>query len=332
MEFINEYGLFLAKSITVVAAILIIVSGVVALSSRSTLKTKEHIEVKHLNRAFEEMSLALQEVILPKKAFKGLLKKAKKQQKSAEQQSDEQRKLFVLNFHGDIRASAVASLREEITALLMIAAPRDEVVVRLESAGGLVHAYGLAASQLARIKERKIGLTVAVDKVAASGGYLMACVADRIVTAPFAVVGSIGVVSQLPNFNRLLKKHDIDFELLTAGEYKRTMTLFGENTDKARLKFQEELEETHRLFKEFLSTYRNQLDLERVATGEHWYGTQALELKLVDELRTSDDYLLEASKDAALFEITYASHKPLWTKLSNWVSAMLVRQFFEPRV
>ncbi|NJN48183.1 MAG: protease SohB, partial [Candidatus Competibacteraceae bacterium] len=210
--------------------------------------------------------------------------------------------------------------------------PRDEVVVRLESAGGLVHAYGLAASQLARIKERKIGLTVAVDKVAASGGYLMACVADRIMTAPFAVVGSIGVVSQLPNFNRLLKKHDIDFELLTAGEYKRTMTLFGENTDKARLKFQEELEETHRLFKEFLRTYRSQLDLDRVATGEHWYGTQALELKLVDELRTSDDFLLEASKDAALYEVTYASHKPLLTRLSNLAAAALTRQFFEPRV
>jgi len=332
MEFINEYGLFLAKAITVVAAILIIFSGVAALSSRNPLKSKEHIEVKHLNRAYEEMSFALQTVILPKKAFKKLLKSVKKHYKAAEQQSGEQRKLFVLNFHGDIRASAVASLREEITAVLMVASPQDEVIIRLESAGGLVHAYGLAASQLARIKERKIGLTVAVDKVAASGGYLMACVADRIITAPFAVVGSIGVVSQLPNFNRLLKKHDIDFELLTAGEYKRTMTLFGENTDKARLKFQEELEETHRLFKEFLSTYRSQLDLDQVATGEHWYGTQALALKLVDELRTSDDYLLEASKDTALYEVTYTGHKPLWTKLSNLATAAVTRQFFEPRV
>jgi serine protease SohB len=329
MEFIHEYGLFLAKTVTVVAAILIICTGVVALSSRSPMKRRDHIEVKHLNLAYEEMSCALQEAILSKKAFKRLLKNAKKQHKTEEQRAAQKRKLFVLNFHGDIRGSAVASLREEITAVLMVASPQDEVVVRLESAGGLVHAYGLAASQLARIKERKVGLTVAVDKVAASGGYLMACVADRIITAPFAVVGSIGVVSQLPNFNRLLKKHDIDFELLTAGEYKRTMTLFGENTDKARLKFQEELEETHRLFKEFLSNYRSQLDLDRVATGEHWYGTQALALKLVDELRTSDDYLLQASKDAALFEVMYVSRKPLLAKLSNLATAALTRRLFD---
>ncbi|MEZ5582406.1 MAG: protease SohB [Candidatus Competibacteraceae bacterium] len=316
--FINEYCLFLAKAVTVVAAILIICSGLVALSSRSPLKSKEHIEVKHLNRVYEDMSVAVQAVILPKKAFKGLLKTVKKQHKTAKQQAVEQRKIFILNFHGDIRASAVASLREEITAILMVASPQDEVVVRLESVGGLVHAYGLAASQLARIRERKIGLTVAVDKVAASGGYLMACVADRIITAPFAVVGSIGVVSQLPNFNRLLKKHDIDFELFTAGEYKRTVTLFGENTDKARLKFRMNWKKPIGFLKNSAS-HTAASRLGRVATGEHWYGTQALTLQLVDELRTSDDYLLEASNNAALYGKS-TSHKPLLTKLSDWVS------------
>ena len=316
MEFLTEYGMFLAKSITVVIAILAITGGIVALSSRSQHKAKEHIEVKHLNQNYETMATALQSAMLPKKEFKEKLKALKKQHKAEEHgEKIRTRKIFVLNFYGDIRASALTSLREEITAILTVASPEDEVLLRLDSAGGLVHAYGLAASQLMRIKEKRITLTVAVDKVAASGGYLMACVADRIIAAPFAVVGSIGVVSQLPNFNRLLKKHDIDFEQFTAGEHKRTLTVFGENTDKGRQKFREEIEDTHQLFKDFVKEHRSVMDIAEVATGEHWYGARALNLKLIDALRTSDDYLLEASKTADLFEISYVTKKPLLAKL-----------------
>jgi serine protease SohB len=319
MEFLAEYGLFLAKTMTLVAAILVIVAGTVAFSFRAQQRSKEHIEVKHLNGHFEELACTLRSAMLPKKEFKQSLKKLKKQHK-AERRGEKahERKVFVMNFHGDIRGSAVATLREEITAVITVATGEDEVLVRLESAGGLVHAYGLAASQLTRIKDKKIKLTVAVDKVAASGGYMMACVADRILAAPFAVLGSIGVVSQLPNFNRLLRKHDIDYEQFTAGEYKRTLTLFGENTDQARQKFREELEDTHELFKEFVEHHRNQVDIATVATGEHWYGARALDLKLVDELRTSDDYLLEASQTADLYEITYMAKKPLLARLLSF--------------
>lgn len=328
MEFLSEYGLFLAKAVTVVIAILVVINGMVAASFRRTAKDKDHLDIRHLNRLYDNLRCTLQAAILPKKEFKHVVKRLKKQHK-AEQAEAKARKVFVLNFHGDIRASAVSALREEITAILMVGSAQDEVIVRLESVGGLVHAYGLAASQLARLRERKINLTVAVDKVAASGGYMMACVADRIIAAPFAVVGSIGVVSQMPNFNRLLKKHDVDFELYTAGEFKRTLTMFGENTDKARHKFQEELEDAHRLFKDFIKTYRPGLDLERVATGEHWYGTQALELQLIDALRTSDDYLLEVSQDAALFEVSYAGKKTFLHKLSAWMMAGFARQAFD---
>jgi serine protease SohB len=209
----------------------------------------------------------------------------------------------------------VASLREEVTAVLTAAQAEDEVIVRLESAGGLVHGYGLAASQLLRIRDRRLKLTVAVDKVAASGGYMMACVADRIIAAPFAILGSIGVIAQLPNFNRLLKKHDVDFEQFMAGEHKRTVTLFGENTDKGRQKFQEEIEDVHALFKDFVKTHRPQVDLERVATGEHWFGARALESRLVDELRTSDDVLLDASASADLYEVVYTGKKPWLVRL-----------------
>ena len=315
MEFLSEYGMFLAKAATLVVAVLIMVGGIVVLIARSGSHPEAHgrLDIRHLNEKYDSMTLALKSATLPKKALKQFQKERKAREKQHEK--IERHRIFVLNFHGDIRAAAVASLREEVTAVLTAAQPEDEVMVRLESAGGLVHSYGLAAAQLLRIRDRRIKLTVAVDKVAASGGYMMACVADRIIAAPFAILGSIGVIAQLPNFNRLLKKHDIDFEQFMAGEHKRTVTLFGENTDKGRQKFQEEIEDIHVLFKEFVKTHRPQVDLERVATGEHWFGARALESRLVDELRTSDDILLDASASADLYEIIYTGKKPWLARL-----------------
>ena len=224
--------------------------------------------------------------------------------------------MFVLDFHGDIRASQVAELRETITSVLQVSEPGDEIVVRLESPGGQVHGYGLAASQLARIREHNINLTVAVDKVAASGGYMMACVADRILAAPFAILGSIGVVAQIPNFHRLLQRHDIDFEQHTAGPYKRTLSLFAENTEEGRKKFQEELEDTHELFKSFVKEHRPRVNIDELATGEHWYGTRALDHKLVDEIRTSDDYLMTRAQGADIYAVRYEEKKNLGEKLN----------------
>jgi len=315
MAFLSEYGLFLAKTATLVAAVLAAVGGVVMLARRGEghSESRGRLDIRHLNDSYERMAFALKSATLSKKA----LKHYRKEQKAREKQREkaERRRVFVLNFHGDIRAAAVASLREEVTALLTVAQPDDEVVLRLESAGGLVHGYGLAAAQLLRIRDRQIKLTVAVDKVAASGGYMMACVADHILAAPFAVVGSIGVIAQLPNFNRLLKKNEVDFEQFMAGEFKRTVTVFGENTEQGRRKFQEEIEDTHLLFKEFVKTHRPSVDLERVATGEHWFGARAVESRLVDELRTSDDYLLAASQDADLYEVSYAGKKSWLARL-----------------
>lgn len=325
MEFLSEYGLFLAKAVTIVAAVLVIVGGIVALIARGSgqPEAQGRLDIRHLNENYDGMALALKSAILPKKA----LKQFQKEQKAHEKQREktERRRVFVLNFHGDIRATAVTSLREEVTAVLTAAQPEDEVLVRLESAGGLVHGYGLAAAQLLRIRDRRLKLTVAVDKVAASGGYMMACVADRIIAAPFAILGSIGVIAQLPNFNRLLKKHDVDFEQFMAGEHKRTVTLFGENTDKGRQKFQEEIEDIHSLFKDFVKNHRPQVDLERVATGEHWFGARALDCRLVDELRTSDDYLLDASAGADLYEIIYTGKKPWLARLLSQTGEALGR-------
>ena len=273
-------------------------------------KDESHgLSIKNINDKYRHMSLVLSARIMPKKDFKKFVKQQK--QAGKDKPLGGGKKIFVLDFKGNIKASGVAALREEITAILTVASDKDEVVALLESGGGTVHGYGLGASQLRRIRDRGIKLTAAVDKVAASGGYMMACVADRIIAAPFAIVGSIGVLAQIPNFHRLLKKLDIDFEQITAGDYKRTLTLFGENTARDREKFQAELEDTHALFKEFVRDNRAQVDLDRIATGEHWYGKRALELQLVDELMTSDDYLSNAARDADIYRIKYQRKKPV---------------------
>ena len=251
-------------------------------------------------------------------------REAKKQAKKNNQGNEiSKKRVYLLNFNGDIKASATSHMREEITAILAVATKADEIVLKLESAGGMVHSYGLAASQLARITSRNIPLTVCVDKVAASGGYMMACVADKICAAPFAILGSIGVLAQIPNFNRLLKKHDIDFEQLTAGEYKRTLTVFGENTDAGRQKFVDDLEKTHELFKDFVKQHRDVVDIDDVSTGEIWFGTEAKEKMLVDELGTSDDYVAKLAVDSDIYQVKYVQKKTMAEKIGIAAHAVI---------
>ncbi len=324
-SFLQNYLIFLAKSATVVLVVVLIVTIVIsAVRQLNSLRQNEKIEIRNLNDRFRELADAIRESILTVPELKRLHKQRKSEAKAREKGGDKPRRprIFVLNFDGDLHAHAVEALREEISAVLQLAEKEDEVLLRLESEGGLVHAYGLAASQLVRFRSRGIRLTVAIDKVAASGGYLMACVANHIVAAPFAVVGSIGVVAQLPNFHRLMQRMEVDFELHTAGEFKRTLTLFGENTDAAREKFREELEETHSLFKHFVAEHRPQLSLAEVATGEHWFGTRALELKLIDTLQTSDDYLLQKVDSTDLIELRFHRRAKLSERLAHGLSAV----------
>ncbi|MFA7552783.1 MAG: protease SohB [Spongiibacteraceae bacterium] len=325
MEFLSNYGLFLAKSLTVVVAILVVVIGIIAASSRHKKEQQGQIEVTLLNHQYEDHEQALNAVVLDEHEHKELQKSLKKKHKAdkkknkgkdkAEEPEAAKKRVYVLHFDGDVKASAVASLREEITAILTIATPNDEVVLCLESPGGMVHTYGLAASQLARITKKDIPLTVVVDAVAASGGYMMACIGNKILAAPFAVIGSIGVVAQLPNFHRLLKKNDIDYELFTAGEHKRTVTMFGDNTAENKAKFVEELEDTHELFKSFVSEHRPQVNINAVATGETWYGQRAIENNLIDDIQTSDEYLMSKREDSNIYLVSYELKKSLQEKL-----------------
>ncbi|WP_312978924.1 protease SohB [Atlantibacter sp.] len=327
MDLLSEYGLFLAKIATVVIAIAIVAAIIVNVAQRRKQQRGE-LRVTRLSEQYKEMQEEMAVSLLDphqqklwhkaqKKQHKQEAKAAKALAKQGKPTADGRAKLYVLDFKGSMDAHEVTSLREEVTAVLAVATPQDEVLVRLESPGGVVHGYGLAASQLQRLREHSIPLTVAVDKVAASGGYMMACVASHIVAAPFAIVGSIGVVAQIPNFNRLLKRNDIDVELHTAGQYKRTLTLFGENTEEGREKFREDLNDTHLLFKSFVKEMRPSLNIDEVATGEHWYGVQAKEKGLVDAISTSDDLILEKMKQRDVVGVRYLRRKKMMDRFTG---------------
>ena len=335
MDFLAEYGLFLAKTLTVVLLVIFVVAAIATIAARNKgdAKDKGSIHVLHLNDEMDHMREELRHAVLDPDQLKAEQKAEKKKEKTERKArgkdlalSAERKRVFVLDFDGDTHASQVDELRHTITAVLSFARPEiDEVLLRLESPGGMVHGYGLAASQLARLRKHKVDLTICVDKVAASGGYMMACVANKLLAAPFSYIGSIGVLVQLPNVHRLLKDNKIDFEMITAGEYKRTLTTFGENTDADRAKVQEDVDDMHALFKSFILEYRSTLDMAQVATGEVWTGTQALGKGLIDGIETSDEWLLARSKDADLYAVTWEHKRRFTDKLSALLDGVAAR-------
>lgn len=307
MDFVAQFSLFALETFTIVIAILLAVAGVASI--RQTPKSK--LTITPLNKDFDELKSLMHKEILGKR-----LKKTKKnkQQKPS---------LYVLHFIGDMKATQVEQLREEISAILTLATPQDEVVLCLESPGGSVNGYGLAASQLQRLRDKHIPLTICIDKIAASGGYLMACLGHQIIAAPFAIIGSIGVVAQMPNFHRWLKKNDIDVELLTAGEYKRTLTLFAENTEKGRNKFKQDLEQIHLNFKQYVLENREQLNIDDVSTGEHWLAKEAINLRLIDKLQTSDEYIIDKMSAFNVFKISIHAKQTIIAKILKPAMALL---------
>lgn len=326
MNFLFEYGLFFAKALTIVIAIAAVLVVIMSVASKPKPSGGGSLQLESLSEGFDDLSKMGKEALLTKEELKQFHKdekKKKKHEKSSKKGNIKKEKpnnLFVVTFNGTSMAKEVETLRKEITAILCIAKRGDEVLVKVDSGGGVVHGYGLAASQLQRIKDKGLPLTISIDKIAASGGYMMACVADKVIAAPFAIVGSIGVIAQIPNFNKLLKKNDIDFEMHTAGQFKRTLTLFGENTEEGREKFQAELEDVHVMFKEFVAQNRTNIDIDAVATGEYWYGLKAKELNLVDDIQTSDDFLMNANASFKMFTLKYASKKTVAQKLGLAVS------------
>ncbi|WP_425619815.1 protease SohB [Buchnera aphidicola] len=323
MNLLINYELFLAKIITwiIISFSLLILLNII---KKNKMKNKNIFKITLLNKQYRKN----QNDILLSKMTKFEQKIWLKNQKNKNQEQYKNKTLYILDFKGDINANQVSGLREEISAILSVANKDDAVLLRLESSGGVIHGYGLAAAQLQRLRQKKIYLIISIDKIAASGGYMMACVANYIISAPFAIVGSIGVVGQIPNFNKWLKKRDIDIELHTAGDYKRTLTMFGNNTESTRNKFCEELNTTHMLFKNFIKDMRPSLNINDVSNGEHWFGSMALQKKLVDQISTSDDILISKMKEYNLLSIKYIYRKTMLEHFSALVSDKIKKIFF----
>lgn len=315
MDALVEILVFGGKVVLFTFGVVLVIAAIAKAARSGGEEPAGSIRVKKLNDRWDKMRTAMRLAVAKKKDKKALAREAKREREAGRGAATVGPRVWVVDFDGNLRATQVQGLREEISAILEVARPGDEVVVKLKSPGGVVYGYGLASSQLERVRERGVALTAVVDQVAASGGYMMAVVAERIVAAPFAIVGSIGVVAGMPNLHRWLKKREIDYELVTAGKFKRTLTVFGENTDEGRAKFQEELEAVHALFKEHCVKYRPALDLEKVATGEHWFGHDAMRLGLVDKLQTSDEYLRELARDRDVYEVKWTQKKRLGDRL-----------------
>lgn len=329
-ELLLEVGAFTLKSLVLG---LVIFGGLLAIIAASLKQKKsgKEIEVQNLSEKSKKRQLQIKAKLLPAAEFKKTLKSEQKKMKKERKSRDHHKpRLFVLEFEGDVRATQTEELREQITSLLSVSDPStDQVLVTIESPGGMVHGYGLGAAQLLRIRDKGIRLVAAVDKVAASGGYLMASVANEIIAAPFAVVGSIGVIAQVPNLNRLLKKHDIDYEEVTSGKYKRSVSFLGEITPDGRRHFEKKIEGTHDLFKQFVKDLRPQLNLEEVANGDHWYGKEAVALGLVDRLQTSDDFISQFIESHQVIKLTSPEKKNLVQKVSQAAEQSLERVLYK---
>ncbi len=322
MEILQNLLLFFGQALIIVLSIIAVIVAIAASASKSN-KSKG-LEVEVINDKFDDQKSILQAVVLNDIELKKV-KKINKTELKNKSKKDRNTAYLIEFLKGDIEASAVDNIKEEISAVLAVAEKNEEVILKVESPGGVVHGYGLAAAQILRLREAGLNVTICVDKVAASGGYLMSCVAHQIIASPFAIIGSIGVVAQVPNINRLLKKHDVDFKEYTAGDYKRTVSVLGEITEKGESKFKEQLEATHVLFKDFVSLYRPQLDLTKVATGEYWYGTQALKLNLIDRIQTSDDYILNKIKTHKLIKVSFVKKTGFAEKISEMISQTILQ-------
>ena len=320
-------------NITVYTGVIILIVFLITKirGKKSMKKSKKSIKVTDLGQQLESYSLQVKKATTNKKVFKKFLSISEQKRKNASKKHHHGPIVFVVDFEGDIKASQVEHFRDEVSTILQTADPKkDEVIIRIESRGGAVHGYGLAASQLQRVRDHKIPLTICIDKIAASGGYMMACVGDKILAAPFAIVGSIGVISMFPNFNRLLKSKDVDYQEFTAGEFKRTVTMFGEVTQKGKDKLLADLQDIHELFKTHVKEHRPSMDIAKVATGEYWYGIRAKELNLVDDIITSDDYIHQLLKDnKKVFKIKLSVQKSLADKLESKIQSFTSRSLTE---
>lgn len=309
----------------ILAAVLIVCVLILVFRSRRKKKRNRHEASKHPSGLLvygEKTQISIRPKLdLEDDASEGESVKAQEKsssRKSGDEKTGEPGKVAVLKFKGDIRASARFAFAKLVDEVVLNAREFKEVVVVVESPGGGVSEYGMLFAELERMRkcEENFQLTVVVDTVAASGGYLMSLPAHKILAAPFAMVGSIGVVSFIPNIRELLEANKIKPRTFTAGDFKRTVTLTDEGDEKSAEQYKQQLALIHEQFKQALKKYRPQVELEKVATGEAWLASTTVEkeLQLVDGLNTSHALLLEMNQSFDLVEYSSKAERKTFLK------------------
>lgn len=308
---LTSYAIFFLKIITI---IILLLTTIIICLILITNKDNNYIKIKNINKKY----ITLKKLFLSK-----ISKKIERKNLIKEENLTKTKNLFVLHFNGDINASDINNLKDILSIIILNKTHVDEVLIKLTSNGGIVTNYGLAASQLKRLKNENINLTISIDTIAASGGYMMACVANKIIASHFSIIGSIGVLGIIPNINKILTKNNIEIEYHTSGKYKKTLSIIGENTEIGRKKFIESLENTHFLFKNFVKENRSQINIEEIATGEYWYGVDALKLNLIDKIQTSDEYIIENLNNANIYEIKLSEKINIKNKIKENIHNIL---------
>jgi serine protease SohB len=310
-----NYTIFFLKITTII--ILLLLTLIMCLIIIKN-KDNKYIKIKNINKKYITFKKLFLSEILKKTEKKQIIKNINEEEKITKTKN-----LFILNFNGDINASDINNLKDILSVIILNKKYVDEVLIKLTSNGGIVTNYGLAATQLKRLKNENINLTISIDTIAASGGYMMACVANKIIASHFSIIGSIGVLGIIPNINKILNKNNIEIEYHTSGKYKKTLSIIGENTEIGRKKFIESLENTHFLFKNFVKENRSQINIEEIATGEYWYGIDALKLNLIDKIQTSDEYIMENLNTTQIYEIKLNEKTNIKNKIKEHIHNIL---------
>lgn len=233
--------------------------------------------------------------------------------------------VFVIDYVGSMMASEVVYLTAKIDAIILKSNKDDEVVINITSPGGAVSGYGLVASQIKRLKTAGLKITATVDTVAASGGYMAAVVSDEIIAAPFAMVGSIGVVANVMIYEELLKNIGIQTNVYTSGDSKRTVVPSRVPNAEEEAKLEAQLEEIHSRFKDHVLSFRPDIDEDKVFTGQAFLAADAINFGLVDKIGTSDELLLNLYKDGhRLIEVQFIIEENIGGSVTKQVSAGLV--------
>ncbi|MDP3296608.1 MAG: signal peptide peptidase SppA [Thermodesulfovibrionia bacterium] len=207
------------------------------------------------------------------------------------------------------------------------------VVIRIDSPGGAVAPAQEIYKEIVKLKKEK-KVVASMGSVAASGGYYIACPADKIVANPGTLTGSIGVIMEIPNIEGLMKKIGVETKVIKSGKHKDIASMFKSMTEEERKILQSVLDDVHDQFIRAVSEGRNMKyeNIKELADGRIFTGKKAKELGLVDTLGNLDDAVNLAGKLSGIKgEPRVVSKKEklsIWNIISGNLPSELIKKGF----